>query len=698
MVFLRFSYGLTRTAVRSSRSPLPRALSTTGNAQSLIEHLHPFLQHRNHTVGLYSTSVQHRQSHEDLVDKFAKSNQSSNNGANLYPEVGQAFEEEEGQTEIKNSQSKEDTNKLLEELKRALREENYEAMLPAFIRLSESAQILQALPMTFLAEVIRSLNPRNYLDVAKLAYISMHPYNITRLQDGTRQLKTIFLDSVRVIRAVAVRLRKAGKNLGIRGYTILLDAARATGDGELAVYLLVNMRRDGIQPDTACYNHYFEALSWDLSYEPLKAFKLRITPRSLRYTDSDRLTSLSAAYAKTPDVYQGLVMGRYAEMVQEGIESNATTYCLFMQTMSRRGDLQSAKSVLLKVWEIDVDSIMNETSDTAIFEPALSPDSPIYPNQELLFTIAHVFGSNNEVSTALRTVDYVSRKFDIPVGFEVWQKLAEWTFIMGSKRYGAQHFSRTRRENDATGQIALDSFEKLWRTMTSEPYNVQPDELMYNRRIKNLWRLQDLPTLLNVMEECRGKLEAQSRFRGTLREFSNDSLNLEQKKELRNALKARFRHMLSRWTKLVLALSARLKVKSDWTIRGLPQFLQNWMKHIGGTGAAYNTNNGRVQFHPVFDDTCSVAIEIFPITSSHFFVKPTSPSTAAPYYGVTRFTRISRRNQDRNSRRAWSAYPEDDPEEDPHFVAPRGRQVPQWFESEAVVDWMPPEIPEQCDE
>ena len=579
----------------------------------------------------------------------------------------------------------ESTKQLQEEVQLALRDEDYDALLTAFLQLSQHKDNVQDLPSTFLAEVIRELRPRNFVDPAKQVYQRLHPSTINCLSREMGQLKDRFLEYTDSIRQITTQLAAAGKRLGIREYKALLDASSATGDAELALYLWHAMPQTTIEPDTTCYNYLFEALSWNNAYEPHEAYRLRVTPRNLRIK-----AETSRKSHRSPQSLKGITMSKYREMVQNGITANTRTYSLLLLAMSRDGDLDSVKRLLQKVWDVNIDDVLNDDRGELNFESNIATDSPLYPDQGLLAALAHIFGSNNQTSTALRVVDHIARKFDLIIDLHTWSELAEWTFIHSTRRFGTWGKKLRRREIDSVGQLPKTGYESLWQTMTAEPYNIVPTDSMYNMRVRTLSRLFDRPKIIATMEEYRktmGSDEKSDLVSSLLPGF--EALSSRDVLKYQKLLTIRKRLLFTRWVKYVLALSKPYPWNRDWHVRGLPGFLQVWSGYLPNNGVSYSVEGGRIQFNPK-TASIRVTVELFLTPSGETAVKPAEHCYAKPYIGLTRYHRLSRRNELRAMHRTFSPY--EDAEEDEGFEAKASpsRLVPQWFERDEVRDWIPP--------
>ncbi|KAI9049131.1 hypothetical protein LZ554_006979 [Drepanopeziza brunnea f. sp. 'monogermtubi'] len=94
--------------------------------------------------------------------------------------------------------------------------------------------------------------------------------------------------------------------------------------------------------------------------------------------------------------------------------------------------MTGVEAILKRVRAIDVPALVT-TSD---LPPAMAyhPGSPFYLSKHFLFIIRHAYGINNNIPVALRLLDYLPRRYHIPVSIDVWEELLEWTFVLTNKK------------------------------------------------------------------------------------------------------------------------------------------------------------------------------------------------------------------------------------------------------------------------
>ncbi|KAL7270056.1 hypothetical protein RUND412_007253 [Rhizina undulata] len=278
--------------------------------------------------------------------------------------------------------------------------------------------------------------------------------------DGTPFLvpaKTLFDDFLEKIRAVLRSMSEVGYSLGLREFSHLLECARATRNKDLAdkIWRLLEGRKN-ISPDTWCYNCYMAAVCGTEE-----------TERSL-VVDEETIARRVKRGINRGDMRMKAFQ-IYKNMVSRGVPPNVTTINLMMLAMARLGDTDGVRGVIKNVWQVNADNLSSEASKA----PSLDKDSLLYPDMHTITTIAAAFGMNLEVELAIRLVDHMARKFKIPIEITAWISLLNWAYVI----------SRPEKK-----QLPSDVIQKLWKIMTSSPYNVTPTLQMWDYPIRSLIR------------------------------------------------------------------------------------------------------------------------------------------------------------------------------------------------------------------
>ncbi len=392
---------------------------------------------------------------------------------------------------IDSTSSQPPRRRVWDALQQKLPHELFAAVLDA----SQDQGYLKALPSTTFIGILEVLHPRHFVADFRTIYQDLHPSQVEAL--GASQLHEIFAEYTSKIREIAARRLRARGDLGIEEWKWLLQWVAWLGDGSTALDIWTDMVNRKIEPDLVCYNLYLEARCWSGAYFPIERNRLRVTPKNLhlRRLRKNGLSHLQRlrGFQVGPGGLKDEVTRMFAVMVNRGIMADAKTFGLLMIALSRDRDLQGVKSVLKKVWDVDVDSISE--GDQSSEEPINLPSgSPLHPTADTLYFIAHIFGSNNELPTALRIVDFISRKYSISVQPRVWDELLEWAHVLSSRRRAVR-----REDGTSHGQLPLESVESLWNTMVSAPYNIRPNMRMYNYYCSNMFNRQMLDAMLYQM-------------------------------------------------------------------------------------------------------------------------------------------------------------------------------------------------------
>ena len=392
----------------------------------------------------------------------------------------------------------------------ALHDEDPHEMLKALAQASRHPRYFQRLRTTTLSEIIHMLQPSAFIDRERAIYQELRSDHINDLGYQIPQLETLFKSYADSLQRLVSSWKKCGKGSAFRlkEYKALLRVACAAGNGSVADSIWDELRhRAFLSVDTETVNLYMEAKCWDGAYDPGYGHTLRYINQNLRRR------SWVKRGRRGYKGFAGDTLGLRTEMtkvfdnmIRQGLNPDADTFMHLMIAMGRGGDIVGVKSILKSVWAIDVDEIVGVQEVLPNRSTVLSSTSPLYPSERLLYMIAHIFGSNNDVSTALRVIDYMSYKYDVPVDLKTWQELFSWTYLLSQPRSQGPEMHKV---NLRTGQLPSTALSDLWKIMRSPPYNVEPTMIMHFQRISNLRRRAFMQPMLNAMREMRNVHEAQ---------------------------------------------------------------------------------------------------------------------------------------------------------------------------------------------
>ncbi|OJD22850.1 hypothetical protein ACJ73_05801 [Blastomyces percursus] len=399
--------------------------------------------------------------------------------------------------------------------------ENPDMVVYAFLGPEQIQSITYNLPDASFAAALSLLAPSHFVEPHKKLHRRFHP--AVAHAKGYKTLEVIFDEFKRVLHFAIEKRRAAGFRLGIGEYTHLLDCARSMGDADMADWLWYDMVVDGIEPTTACYNHYMEAKSWHQAYIPKEKFNLRFTPWVYRKRSYDQRNLGYQGYGTgSESSVRQQVLRLFDEMLARGQEPDEATYINVMVASSREGHIMAVENVLKTVWNIDVELIMTR-EDPANIPPVTEfrRTNPLHPTHRLLYAVAHIFGSNNNLSAALQLVDFISTQYKVPITDSVWLELMEWSYVLSVKRWGP------RAAENSVGKVHPQTVKRLFDTMISSPYNVKPTMPLYDMLISTSWSRYDLEETLKYMREGRQLLQETLRRRNaTKRTFVEHILSL----------------------------------------------------------------------------------------------------------------------------------------------------------------------------
>jgi Mitochondrial ATPase expression len=486
-------------------------------------------------------------------------------------------------------------------------------MLKRLVRhdgVARTSEFLERMPASTFSELLRCLDPQHFVGRYQELHKGISEKVAAKLrlppvdERGYYKFCDLFLDQVNGFFSA----RHRAIPMSLADFRYLLRCARATGNSPVGHEIWENLRQmkeREIVPDLECYNHYLAVLAWADILNPVLRYRLRLVPRNFEPRQWNVPPRPITGHRTGPSGIKYKASEVFREMVQAGVAGNEETFCHMMIAFAREGDLAGVESILKRVWNIDIDALMKSSNS----EPPTknySEDSPFYPSEQLLYAIAHAYGINNEIPTALRLVDYVSRQYSVPIPRNTWRELLMWTYVLSMKRRPFLIFAdgETVENPNVVGQLPPEAISNLWGTMTSEPYNVQPTIDMYNRLIQNLLSRQRFGELQIRIEEARrlymaevDKLsqEVQLLYSASL-QHKNPTIQ-KRKRDLEYLLikSRRNRQYLRNWARMLLKKANHsFRSNYEWQTRGLPKMLKRWRLFIPDV-VNYKTISGEVR-------------------------------------------------------------------------------------------------------
>jgi hypothetical protein len=490
-------------------------------------------------------------------------------------------------------------------LRRALQSGDSHAILSAllrFIKVDDNGyqghSTFFSLSNNTFSEVLRCLDPERfvgrYLNLHKSIgrsrprYISLQTQN----EDGLYQFSVNFMARIRVI--IALR-RSLGFVLSLPDYKHLLRCAAAVENPKASQAIWLAMQRDGVELDTECYNYYLSGLLGVGLSNGTQRSHLRVPPDIPPAGPEGPFKAFKGYYDNLGVHIKYEATKMFSDMHEGGLIGDERTFCLLMISLARVGDVQGVKGILRRVWDIDVDDLMTKNdSDSTLGQPKYFPfGSPFRPSRNLLFAVAHSFAINNGIPVALRLIDFVSRKYFLPIPNEVWEDLLGLTFALSTPRV-----TKTKADEMGLTLLPVETVTNLWAALISEPYNVTPNMAMYDRLIVNLLRRQRFHEAREHMEHAR-KLHIKNVYlyrtkkmiaelQSSLFEEGDDSERLEvvrgstpyqnyqslqRDKTFQHLLQNSSRQFLNRWCKMFIRMADKVMDIPSFTAVELPSFV-----------------------------------------------------------------------------------------------------------------------------
>lgn len=362
--------------------------------------------------------------------------------------------------------------------------------------------LVESMPNPLFTEAFHLLSPDYFVLPYREIHRDIHPH-VVKLKKY-KSLDAIFNEFATNLATIVRIRRSADRPLGLAEYTHLLDCARSIGDGLMADHVWHNLQQDGVIPDLKCYNYYMEAKVWDGAYTGLERYRLRVTPfayRKRRYPSNAGWKGYGTAVRSV----RKEVLQIFNEMLEQGTYGDETSFVNVMLASCRVGHMRGVKNVLRTVWNVDVDAIVAQEDPSQLPPVTEYPRaSPLHPTSQLLFAIAHVFGTNNDIPGALRTIDFIASAYKISIPESVWHELLERSFVLSRRRFGPT------ADKSAKGQVSQDFFNGMFQTMSAAPFNVRPTINTHRMLAKTAWEQKSFPDFQQNMN-CAYELLKETR-------------------------------------------------------------------------------------------------------------------------------------------------------------------------------------------
>ncbi|ODA77060.1 hypothetical protein RJ55_07578 [Drechmeria coniospora] len=192
--------------------------------------------------------------------------------------------------------------------------------------------------------------------------------------------------------------------------------------------------------------------------------------------------------------------GHWIRALYYGHEMDEELLCASMMAFARSSSLHAIETMILKAYYgINIREAAAHAADPIVSGGIDFPsDSPTRPTERLLHCIVEAFGSMSRIRLGTKLVDFISRRYGIPISHETWSNLLSWTYLCASKP-----FQPTRKLlGDFEEGVATAAYvREVWRTMTSAPHRMQPAFEDYDSYIKALIHHRSFRPAIEMIRE-----------------------------------------------------------------------------------------------------------------------------------------------------------------------------------------------------
>lgn len=180
-----------------------------------------------------------------------------------------------------------------------------------------------------------------------------------------------------------------------------------------------------------------------------------------------------------------------------GHEPDEELICASMVAFARSSSLRAINTLILdNYYGIQVELGADPESTTISGGYDIPADSPIRPSSQLLNAIVDAYCSMVHIPLALKLVNFISQRYNIPIPHSTWSNLLNWAYTCASKP-----FSTTRAIHGQYKSTTMSASEVLavWNAMTSKPYNVSPTFDDYDIYVKALIEKRAFGTAVDTL-------------------------------------------------------------------------------------------------------------------------------------------------------------------------------------------------------
>ena len=523
-----------------------------------------------------------------------------------------------------NSTTKPQDSGFDHNLDQILKQAHPERVLQALLSTSEGRNFVAQADSESFTAALCSIEPWYLIEPYKDVYRYIKPSLATQPKyRWVRAIEERLETLAEHINKIVNQRRNAGHPLSKDDCTHLLHCARVLGNGSMARQTWrILIPQDGVQGelDVRAYNCYMETICWSNAFSKAEQWRLRVSPRLLAIRSSDNPPPDLSGHRTGPLGLRHETLVNFRRMVGSKLHGDEETFTNLMIAMGREGDLPGAKSILKSVYNIDVDLLLEVDEEEVETPTFYEPESPLRPTSRLLYTIAHVFGSNNDIGVAFKLVDFVSRQYDIRIPFNVWMHLLDWAYVLSLRRSNAK-----KRQGQGIGQVPHLVLDTIWTEMTDEPHNIKPDVVMHICRARS-WRdrgnpyksLESIHSAKTLFETTRGGAE---RLRKELVSLTDQMLahpsaqgqqvlpaewfELRRQFILASLIEDRDLQLLI--VAIRLALPGKHRRHTEWERRRLPNLIAEYAGYLPNT-LAYKTTGGLIEIVGLESDRIGVTM------------------------------------------------------------------------------------------
>ncbi|KAH8696191.1 mitochondrial ATPase expression-domain-containing protein, partial [Talaromyces proteolyticus] len=359
----------------------------------------------------------------------------------------------------------------------------------------DNEPIIATMPDSVFVSALLLITPEHFLEPYKRILGRIHDHVL--FSKGYQSFKEVLRQYFASLFAILYMRSRGDRHVGLVEYTHLLRCAASAADLSIALTIWKSLENKNLSPSLECYNSIMTTGLWDQVHTGKERYRLRVTPfySNRRSTTDGRARGYRGFGTGSQSVRMQTLAILY-QMRKANIDIDEATHINALIAHAKDGFVPGVRQVLEETWGIFPFHLDAGYENHPPVKP-IPRSSPLYPTINLIWAVAHAFGINHDLPTALRTVEFISRTYDIKITDEVWLELFERAYVLAAKQFN-------KPDEALLGQISQDLVYGMGRNLQEVPSHSKMH--LYRNLSRISYNNHNLEEFTSVLEDAHKHL------------------------------------------------------------------------------------------------------------------------------------------------------------------------------------------------